>query len=401
MRKYIIISILCLAATAIAYFYFFSGKDAVQYRTEKISRGTIDKYVMATGTVNPVRTVIIGSQVSGLISHLYVDFNSVVRKGQVVAQIDPVPFEHEIKRAEAALATAVATLERAKVNHRNNERNYLRSKELYANKIISINELDTTQTTYEAGLADVKLAESQVQQAEASLEIAKTNLKHTVIVSPLDGVVLSRDVDMGQTVVSSFQTPILFTIAEDLVHMQVVANVDEADIGMVKVGQDAKFTVDAFPNDVFEGKVVDIRMAPIVFQNVVTYDTIISVDNPSLKLMPGMTSNTSIRVANAENVLKIPSAALRYTPSDVLKKERTERLALGREYAKKTGPNIWILEHGRLEEVPVKPGISNGNFTEVLEGNLKEGQKVVIAEITPRQAPPGGAQGVPWRRGRF
>ncbi|MGQ3683932.1 MAG: efflux RND transporter periplasmic adaptor subunit [Candidatus Loosdrechtia sp.] len=400
MRKYIFIGIVCLAA-ALTYFYFLSSKDSVQYRTEKIKRSTIDKYVMATGTVNPVRTVIIGSQVSGLISQLYVDFNSVVRKGLVVAQIDPVPFEHEVKRAEAALATAIANLEKAKANHRNNERNYIRSKELYANKIISVNDLDSALTAYETGMADVKLAESQVQQAEASLEIAKTNLKHTVIVSPLDGIILSRDVDVGQTVVSSFQTPTLFTIAEDLVHMQVVANVDEADIGMVRIGQDAKFTVDSFPDDVFEGKVVEIRMAPVVFQNVVTYDTIISVDNSSLKLMPGMTATASIRVARAENVLKIPSAALRYTPSEVLKKERTERLVIGREYARKAGSSVWILEHGKLEEVPVRTGVSNSNFTEVLEGNLKEGQKVVIAEITAMPAPPGGTQGVPWRRGRF
>lgn len=304
MKKYVIIGIPCLVAIIVASIYFLDNSESIQYKTEKIDRGSISKYVTATGTINPVRTVIIGSQVTGLISRLYADFNSAVKVGQVVAQIDPVPFEHRVKQAEATLATAIASLEKAKVNSKNNRRNYHRSKKLFAKKVVSIEELDAARTTYEAGLADVKLAEAQVLQAKAALGIAKTDLEHTVIISPLNGIVISRNVDVGQTVVSSFQTPILFNIAEDLVHMQVNTNVDEADIGMVQVGQDAKFTVDAFPEDLFEGKVSEIRMAPIIFQNVVTYDTIINVDNTSLKLKPGMTANTSILVARVENVFK-------------------------------------------------------------------------------------------------
>jgi len=400
MKKYIIIGIPCLIAIIIASFYSLGDKGAIQYKTVKIDKGAISKYVTATGTINPVRTVLIGSQVTGLISQLYVDFNSVVRVGQVVAQIDPVPFEHQVKKAEAALATAIASLEKAKVNSKNNRKNYLRSKKLFAKKVISINDLDAARTTYEAGLADEKLADSQILQAKAALEIAKTDLKHTVIVSPLDGIVISRDVDVGQTVVSSFQTPTLFHIAEDLVHMQVNTNVDEADIGMVKVGQDAKFTVDSFPDDVFEGKVVEIRMSPVIFQNVVTYNTLINVDNTSLKLKPGMTANTSILVARVEHALRVPNSALRYTPSEMLQSEADKRALAERKFAKKSSSHIWILDSGELKQIAVKLGIGDDTFTEILEGEVKEGQEAVTGEITPTSAAKT-SQKVPWGRSRY
>jgi HlyD family secretion protein len=400
MKKYIIFGILCLVAIIVASIYFFGNTESIQYKTEKIDRGNISKYVTATGTINPVRTVIIGSQVTGLISKLYADFNSIVKVGQIVAQIDPVPFEHRVKQAEATLATAVASLEKAKVNSKNNRRNYHRSKKLFAKKVVSIEELDAARTAYEAGLADVKLAEAQVLQAKAALEIAKTDLEHTVIISPLNGIVISRNVDVGQTVVSSFQTPILFNIAEDLVHMQVNTNVDEADIGMVKVGQDARFTVDAFPEDFFEGKVAEIRMSPIIFQNVVTYDTIINVDNSSLKLKPGMTANTSILVARVEDVLRVPNASLRYTPSGVLKTEADKKALIDRKFAKKTISHIWVLDNGKLKQVAVKLGISDDSFTEILEGDVKEGQEVVIGEFLPKTFEKG-QQRVPWGRVRY
>lgn len=271
---------------------------------------------------------------------------------------------------------------------------------MFAKKVVSIEELDAARTTYEAGLADVKLAEAQVLQAKAALGIAKTDLEHTVIISPLNGIVISRNVDVGQTVVSSFQTPILFNIAEDLVHMQVNTNVDEADIGMVQVGQDAKFTVDAFPEDLFEGKVSEIRMAPIIFQNVVTYDTIINVDNTSLKLKPGMTANTSILVARVENVLRVPNVALRYTPSEILKGEGDKKALVDRKFARKTSLHIWVLERGKLKQVAVKPGIGDDGFTEILEGDVKEGQEVVIGETLPKTAEKG-QQRVPWGRARY
>ena len=400
MKKYIIIGIPSLIAIVIVSIYFFGNKQTIQYKTEKIDRGNISKYVTATGTVNPVRTVIIGSQVTGLITKLYADFNSAVKVGQIVAQIDPVPFEHRVKNAEASLAIAIATLEKAKVNSKNNRRNYHRSKKLFKNKVISINDLDAARTTYEAGLADVKLAEAQVLQAKASLGIAKTDLEHTVIVSPLNGIVISRNVDVGQTVVSSFQTPVLFNIAENLAQMQIDTNVDEADIGMVKIGQDARFTVDAFPEDVFEGKVVEIRMAPIIFQNVVTYDTIVNVDNSSLKLKPGMTANTSILVAAVENVLRIPNAALRYTPSEVIKSEADKKARTERKLSKKITSHIWVLDNGKLRQVAIKLGIGDDNYTEILEGDIKEGQEIVISETTSKTAKKE-TQRVPWGRARY
>ena len=205
---------------------------------------------------------------------------------------------------------------------------------------------------------------------------------------------------MGQTVVSSFQTPTLFHIAEDLVHMQVNTNVDEADIGMVKVGQDAKFTVDSFPDDVFEGKVVEIRMSPVIFQNVVTYNTLINVDNTSLKLKPGMTANTSILVARVEHALRVPNSALRYTPSEMLQSEADKRALAERKFATTSSSHIWILDSGELKQIAVKLGIGDDTFTEILEGEVKEGQEAVTGEITPTSAAKT-SQKVPWGRSRY
>lgn len=272
---------------------------------------------------------------------------------------------------------------------------------MYDKKIISINDLDEVRTTYQTSLADKKLAETQVLQAKATLEIAKTDLEHTVITASLNGIVISRNVDVGQTVAASFQTPTLFNIAEDLVHMQVNTNVDEADVGMVNVGQSAKFTVDAFPDDIFEGNVIEIRIAPIIFQNVVTYDTLISVNNSSLKLKPGMTANTSILVAKVGNVLRVPNTALRYTPSEILKSDTDTIPLADKKPQVKSQSYIWILDNGRLKHVPVKLGISNDNFTEIIEGDVKEDTEVVISEIRTKPESVKSSQKVPWRPPRY
>lgn len=398
MKKYIIFGVLCCTLVIGVFLYFSSKREVIRYETLKLDRGDISKYVVATGTVNPVSTVIIGSQVSGIISELYADSNSKVKKGQVVAQIDPVPFKHQVRKAEASLATARAKLEKAKVNAEKDRLKFNRSKKLFEKDVISVDEFDEARAAYKASLAEIKLSEAEVLQAEAALEIAKTDLEHTVIVSPMDGVVISREVDVGQTVVSTFQTPTLFTIAEDLVHMQVVANVNEADIGMVRVGQYAKFTVDAFPEDVFEGEVTKILINPIIFQNVVTYSTIISVDNSSLKLKPGMTANTSILVAKVEGVLRVPNVALRYTPSQVARKEvkgyRDEK-----SYDKK-GPRVWVLTNGVMKPVVIQLGVSDYNHTEVVAGEIKEGQEVVIGETVSRAKEDRFGR-VPWSRGGY
>ena len=397
MKKYIIVGIICLAAIIATYFTFFRNGETVQYKTAKIEVGTIGKYVTATGTINPVRTVLIGSQVSGLVSKLYADFNSVVKVGQIMAQIDPVPFQHKVRMADAALATATASLEKAKVNAGNNRKNYLRQRKLFVKKIISINDIDTARTAYHVSRAEVKLAEAQVMQATASREVAKTDLEHTSIVSPLNGIVISRNVDVGQTVVASFQTPTLFNIAEDLVHMQIDTNVDEADIGMVAVGQEVKFTVDAFPDDVFEGKVTEIRMSPIIFQMVVTYDTIVSVNNSALKLKPGMTANTSILVASKEQVMKVPNAALRYTPSSASKSDSGKKAPESKKPSEKSGAQVWLLERGKLKQAVVKPGIADDNFTEISSDEVKEGMEVVTAE-TSSGTTTKTQQKAPWGR---
>jgi len=393
MKKYIFWGIPCVIAIIVALIFVFHSQDAIRYEAVKIDRGDIKKFVVATGTINPVRTVIIGSQVSGLITELYADFNSQVKKGQVVAQIDPVPFEHKVKREEANLATAVATLNKEKVTYRNNKKKYERAKKLFAKEIISVDEFDDAKTNFETSSADVKLAEAKVRQAKAALEIARTDLEHTVIVSPLNGIVISREVDVGQTVAASFQTPTLFTIAKDLTDMQINTNVNEADIGMVGVGQYAKFTVDAFPDDVFEGTVSKIHLSSVIFQNVVTYDTIIRVDNPSLKLKPGMTANTSILVAEAKDTLRVPNSALRYIPSKISKKGKPAHN--GKEPADKDVSYIWLLENGELKKVPVKLGITDYDNTEIIEGDVEEGQEVVVAEIAAGSAQKGRKK-VPW-----
>ena len=395
MKKYIYIGIPCVLVIIVTVIYLLKKEEAVRFETAKIVKGDIQKYVVATGTINPVRTVIIGSQVSGLISKLYADFNSQVKTGQTVAQIDPTPFEHQVRKAEAALATALAKLKRSNAILRNSKRKYHRAKKLFSKQVISIDEFDESRTAYETSIADVELAKAEIMQAEASLAIAKTDLGYTVIISPLDGIVISREVDVGQTVASSFQTPTLFTIAKDLVSMQVNTSVDEADIGMVEVEQLAKFNVDAFPEDVFDGKVTEIRMSPVIFQNVVTYDTIVSIDNSSLKLKPGMTANTSILVAEAKNVLSIPNAALRFTPS----KTGRDKIGKpeGREYNGKSYSPLWIMKYGKPEMVMVKTGISDYDFTEIVEGEVKEGDEVIIAEITDKSAAKSTQQ-IPWTR---
>ncbi len=241
-------------------------------------------------------------------------------------------------------------------------------------------DLDTAETNYETANASVSAAKSQVAQTEAALNLAETNLRYTKIVSPVDGIVVSRNVDVGQTVAASFQTPTLFTIAQDLTKMQIDTSVDEADIGKVKVGQDVEFTVDAYPDITFKGKVWQVRNAPITVQNVVTYDVVINVDNPELKLKPGMTANVSIIVSIKKDVLKIPNAALRFKPSEK-----------GPTAPEKKGPGVWILEKDKPKRIPVSLGISDGNYTELATGKISEGQELIVESLTkPKSAQSSG-----------
>src|SRR6266852_2066151 len=280
-----------------------SGSENYQIAT--VTRGPITQAVTATGTLNPVVNVQVGSQVSGNISKLFADFNSQVKAGQVVAQIDPALFQATVTQAEGDLASAQAALELAKVNT-------TRTQELFAKK-------NSSQADLDQAMANLHQAEANVKIKQGALDKAKADLDHCSITSPVDGVVISRNVDVGQTVAASLQAPVIFQIANDLTKMQIDSNVAEADVGAVQVDQDVDFTVDAFPTRTFHGKVVQVRNAPITVQNVVTYDTVIGVSNPDLKLKPGMTANVSIVIERREGVLKLANAALRFRPPDMAK----------------------------------------------------------------------------------
>ena len=316
MKKILSAGILILVIAVAAFFFFRGNGNEPKFRTEKVTRGDIVMAVTSTGTVNPVTTVLVGTQVSGTIKEIHVDFNSLVKKGQLIARIDPALFEAQVNQARANVFSARANLERAEAMLVDAKRTMERNKDLFSKNLIARSELDTAETNHETAKASVSAAKAQVAQTEAALSVAETNLYYTKIVSPVDGIVVSRNVDVGQTVAASFQTPTLFSIAQDLTKMQIDANVDESDIGNIKVGQDVEFIVDAYPDITFKGRVWQVRNAPITVQNVVTYDVVIKVDNPELKLKPGMTANVSIIVAIKKDVLRIPNAALRFRPSD-------------------------------------------------------------------------------------
>jgi HlyD family secretion protein len=370
MKKVLII-IAVIIFIAGAGFLLFRGKgNELKFKTEKIARGDVEMAVTATGTVNPVTTVLVGTQVSGTIKNIYVDFNSPVKKGQLIARIDPALFDAQVNQARANLLSAKANLEKAEASEFDAKRTMERNKELLAKNLIAQSDFDTAETNYETAKASTSAAKSQVAQSEAALSTAETNLFYTKIVSPVDGIVVSRNVDVGQTVAASFQTPTLFSIAQDLTKMQIDTNVAEADIGNIKVGDDVEFTVDAYPDTTFKGKVSQVRNAPITVQNVVTYDVVIQVDNRELKLKPGMTANVSIIISIKKDVLKIPNAALRFKPAE---KSITA--------TEKKGPGVWILEKDKPKRVPVSLGISDGSYTELVKGDIKEGQEAIVESL--------------------
>ena len=369
--KKILIGIIILIIIAAGVFALFRDKEPeIKFRTVNVSKGDIREIVTASGTVNAVTTVLVGTQVSGTIKHIYVDFNSQVKRDQLIARIDPAIFEAQVEQARANLLSARANLEKADAALVDAKRTFDRTKELYQRNLIARSELDTAETNHETSKAQVEVAKAQIVQTEAALKLAETNLKYTRIVSPVDGIVVSRNVDVGQTVAASFQTPTLFTIAQDLTKMQINTNVDEADIGKIKMGQPVEFNVDAYPEIIFNGKVWQIRIAPITVQNVVTYDVVIKMDNPELKLKPGMTANVSILTAVKKDILKIPNAAMRFRPSDKNKMN-----------AQQKGFGVWQMVNGELRRIPVSTGISDGSFTEVISGDIREGQEIIIESL--------------------
>lgn len=376
----IVLLVIVLAVVAIGYSRC-SRSSGARFLTTTVSRGPITQTVTATGTLNPVVNVQVGSQVSGNIQKLFADFNSKVKANDVVAQIDPMLFQAAVTQAEGDLAAAQAQLELARVNAQRTQR-------LFEMKNSAQQDVDTA-------MANLHQAEANVKIKQGALDKAKADLEHTTIRSPVDGEVISRSVDVGQTVAASLQAPVIFQIANDLTKMQIDANVAEADVGQVAVGQTVDFTVDAFPSRTFHGKVVQVRNAPITVQNVVTYDTVIGVDNPDLKLKPGMTANVSVIIAHKDDVLKLANAALRFRPADALAPDQQQRNGpqwgggggaggpgnpgSRRGADRQPERTVYLLSGGRPKPAQIKIGISDGINTEV--DGLKEGDHVITGAM--------------------
>jgi HlyD family secretion protein len=464
-RKYVLLPGLAAALILVfgTYRVITVKADKQSYLFGSVDRGSIILQVAATGTLQAVTTVQVGTQVSGTIAELYADFNSEVKKGQLLAKLDPALFEAQVQQAEANVTTAEATvndtaasiasmkanLDKAKVDVLDKQRKMKRQQELWDAKLIARDDLDTAEAAIGAAVATQRAAEAELEsaqarykadqarllQAQAALETAKVNLQHTIITSPISGTIISRSVDRGQTVAASFSSPTLFTIAADLTKMQVNTNVDEADVGRILAGMEATFTVDSYPNETFRGKISQVRLAASTIQNVVTYNAIIDVDNPQLKLKPGMTANVKVLIQKADNVLRLPSAALRFRPnlsdSDLAQayqrageekylafvKSRGERSGSGGGMAGRPGAGagfggpgmglasagatgsarggssaatvpanrgrrapVWVIGPDKLlRPVVVRLGLTDGVTTQIEEGKLKEGDHVIVA----------------------
>lgn len=388
MKKVIVSSAAVAVAAALAGgIYFYSKKPAeVVYKTAKVERGDIVSTVAATGNLAAVVTVQVGTQVSGTISRLFVDFNSPVKKGQVIAQIDPALFIAQVEQSKGNYVNAQATLQKAKADLTDARRNLERYRQLIKDGIVAQSDFDTAENRYEQAVATVSAAEGSVVQTRGAYSQAQTNLKYSTIKSPVDGIVVSRNVDVGQTVAASFQTPTLFTIAQDLTKMEIDTSVDEADISRIRVGQPVSFTVDSYPESRFTGRVSQIRNAPVVTQNVVTYVVVVSVDNKELKLKPGMTANVTIETDRKENVLKIPAAALRFRPKGAPVAKEKGAGAEPQKAKKGPGQQVYILNAEKKPvAVPIRTGVSNDGQVELVEGSLRENDEVIVEQVSSQK----------------
>jgi HlyD family secretion protein len=427
MKKRIILGIIILVVitgVVLAMTVFKNGKEnEVLYKKAALKKGTVEALVVTTGTLNPVTIVDVGSQVSGKIKNLYVDFNSKVTAGMILVELDQELFLTRLQQNEANYNSRVASLEKSKVTLENTKKRHERTKDLFARELVSLEEMDSSEVAFFNAQADLKSAEASLAQAQSVLDTSKVDLTYTVIRSPIDGVVINRNINVGQTVAASLQAPVLFQIANDLAKMQVECSVDEADIGRVKEGQNVRFNVDAFPGDEFQGVVSQVRYSPVVQQNVVTYTTIVQVENPDLKLMPGMTATISVITGEARNVLLVPNSALRFIPElsaeemRVLREEMMGGMGGGREGAQskqpargeggerteqqrpageRSGmpvgmgrggsqgiqiPRVWFEdENGKLKMVMLRTGVTDNTNTEIISGDLTEGQEIITGQ---------------------
>jgi len=365
MKKYIkwLVAAFIIAALV---FYFFQGKEnKAELVTSEAQLGKIRQTVTASGVINPLSTVTIGTQVSGTVKEIYVDYNSEVHEGQLLALIDPDVFEATVAQREAALEIAKAQVDVQENDIIYYEKALNRIKKLKDSKYSTDKELEAAQRNFDNAVAQLKLQKAQVKQAEAALKSAETELKYTKITSPVDGIVISKSVEVGQTVAASFSTPELFSVAEDLSQMEIEASVVEADIAKVAVGQPVHFSVDSFPNDTFLGTVKQVRNKALTTSNVVTYSVIIAIDNSDLKLKPGMTANVEIITALKEKALLVPNAALRFYMDD------------NKRYQEK---GIWVLKKGKPQRIAIKEGISDDENTEIVSDEISTGDKVIVAK---------------------
>ena len=390
------IAIPVLMVAALIYYFTRGGSAGTQYVTAQVSRGPIVRSVIATGTVNPVITVQVGSYVSGPITAIYADFNAPVKAGQLIAKIDPRLFQVKVEESAAALANAKAQLGKDRADMAYKQLTFQRDQRLFEADAVSRDTVDSARSAYLQARAQVEVDRANIQQQQANLHDAQVNLNYTDIVSPVDGTIVSRNVDVGQTVASSFQTPTLFLIAKDLTRMQVDTNVSESDIGDIKSGQPAAFTVDAFPGREFQAMVGQVRQAPITVQNVVTYDVVVEVANPEMLLKPGMTANVTIVTAKRDNVLRVPLQALRFSPRDRKPPAALARPAPGRP---SNQGRVWLDSTGTLVPVTVTAGLDDGNYVEILSDRLKPGDAVVTDEVRATGAAAGGSS--PLRVSRF
>ncbi|MGH9350494.1 MAG: efflux RND transporter periplasmic adaptor subunit [Vicinamibacterales bacterium] len=394
-----IVGILAVVVTAsvTAYYRHAGTGSAPAVATATVSRGSVVEAVEATGTLEAVTTVEVGTQVSGTIKALAADYNSQVRKGQVIAQLEPSLFETQVEQARATLLRLQADVESAEVQVDDTRVKLRRAEELMAKQLIPAIDLETAQANARRADASLKGAEAQVVQGRAALRNNEVNLGHTTITAPIDGIVISRNVDVGQTVAASMSAPTLFVIAQDLKRMQVNASVDESDIGRIETGQRVAFRVDAYPEETFAGTVKQVRLAPVVEQNVVSYVTVIDVPNAGLKLKPGMTANVTIEIARADDVLRVPNAALRFRPTadtfTTLGQQVPEPRAAGGTEAPRGAQRpgspregLWVLSEGRIRRVAVQTGISDGTATAIAGGELREGAQVVTGTAFPAAA---------------
>ncbi len=356
--------VLVILLAVSAYSFWHKNQQpatAERYKSERLATGNITQTVSANGTLNPVVLVSVGTQVSGTVKKLYADYNDRVKQGQVLMELDDSLFQAQVKQSEANVSSAEASLALAAANA-------MRTRDLFAQEYVSKQDLDQAEEA-------VKAAQAQLELSKAQLQKDRTNLSYTVIRSPVSGVVVDRQIDVGQTVAASFQTPTLFKIAQDLRHMQIDSSFAEADVGNIREAQAVRFTVDAFPARSFQGVVKQVRLNPTTQQNVVTYDVVVSVNNPEEILLPGMTAYVNITTAERHNVLLVPNAALRFKPTESVAKE-----GVSRERREESRGTVYVLQDGQLKAVSVATGITDNRYTEVLSGSLKVGDEAVVED---------------------